>query len=416
MQGLPVFCVLNLGIMEFPEKPDNEEARLHKLKGYHVLDTLPEAQFDAITRLAAYICNTPISLISLIDENRQWFKSRQGLDAPETSRDVAFCAHAINRPDAVFVVENPAEDPRFSDNPLVTGYPEVRFYAGAPLVTHDGYALGTLCVIDHKPRNLNEAQLDALRSLASEVITQLELRQKVEELELLQVKLEHQKQEAERFAHLVSHDLKSPLRAMVSLVDLIREESQNSLNTYAQEALVHLEKKATQAYSLVDGILKYTLASSRGPDYQLLELEPFIDGVVAFCSAPKDVFVNTEIHVPAWRTDAIMLQQILQNLINNAIKYNDKDQAVITIRARESALNELCIEVEDNGPGIPEKYRERVFLLFQTLSNSDRFGQKGTGIGLNTVKTLCERLNGRVELHSATGEGSLFRVYLGQGL
>ena len=398
--------------MEFPLKPDNEEERLRKLKGYHVLDTLPEAQFDAITRLAAYICNTPISLISLIDENRQWFKSRQGLEAPETPRDVAFCAHAIHRPDSVFVVENPAEDPRFSDNPLVTGYPEVRFYAGAPLVTHDGYALGTLCVIDHKPRNLSESQLDALRSLASEVITQLELRQKVEELELLQSQLELQKQEAERFAHLVSHDLKSPLRAMVSLVDLIREESKNSLNAHAEEALIHLEKKATQAYSLVDGILKHTLSSSRGPDYQLLDLELFVDEVVAFCSAPKDVFIHTEIAAQAWKSDPVMLQQILQNLINNAIKYNDKEQAMISVRVRETPSQELCIEVEDNGPGIPEKYRERVFLMFQTLNNSDRFGQKGTGIGLNTVKTLCERLNGRVELNSAPGEGSVFRIYL----
>lgn len=397
--------------MEIPRKPDNEKARLQKLKGYKVLDTLPEAQFDAITRLAAYICNTPISLVSLIDEDRQWFKSRQGLDAEETPRDVAFCAHAIHQPDEVFVVENPAEDPRFYDNPLVTGYPEVRFYAGAPLVTQDGYALGTLCVIDHKPRNLTEAQLDALQCLASEVIAQLELKQKVEDLEALQAKLEFQKQEAERFAHLVSHDLKSPLRSMISLAELVRDEMQNTLKPEAEEALLHIEKKASQAYALVEGMLKHSLSGSKGVDIQAVEMDRFVSEVIGFCTPPEDVFVHTEISVDQWNTDPIMLQQILQNLISNAIKYNDKEQAMIHVRAFERG-DALCLEVEDNGPGIPEKFRERVFMMFQTLSNRDRFGERGTGIGLNTVKNLVERLGGKIELESIEGEGSVFRVHL----
>lgn len=397
--------------MEIPRKPDNEEARLQKLKGYKVLDTLPEAQFDAITRLAAYICNTPISLVSLIDEDRQWFKSRQGLDAEETPRDVAFCAHAIHQPDEVFVVENPAEDPRFYDNPLVTGYPEVRFYAGAPLVTQDGYALGTLCVIDHKPRNLTEAQLDALQCLASEVIAQLELKQKVEDLEALQAKLEFQKQEAERFAHLVSHDLKSPLRSMISLAELVRDEMQNTLKPEVEEALLHIEKKASQAYALVEGMLKHSLSGSKGVDIQAVEMDRFVSEVIGFCTPPEDVFVHTEISVDQWNTDPIMLQQILQNLISNAIKYNDKEQAMIHVRAFERG-DALCLEVEDNGPGIPEKFRERVFMMFQTLSNRDRFGERGTGIGLNTVKNLVERLGGKIELESIEGEGSVFRVHL----
>lgn len=401
--------------MEIPRKPDNEEARLQKLEDYKVLDTLPEEQFDAITRLAAYICNTPISLVSLIDEDRQWFKSRQGLDAEETPRDVAFCAHAIHQPDEVFVVENPAEDPRFYDNPLVTGYPEVRFYAGAPLVTQDGFALGTLCVIDHKPRNLTEAQMDALQCLASEVIAQLELKQKVEDLEALQEKLEFQKQEAERFAHLVSHDLKSPLRSMISLSELVRDEMQNTLTPAAEEALVHLEKKASQAYVLVEGMLKHSLSATQSIKPQIVDLNTFVADIIEFCSAPKGVFIQTEISVDQWKTDPIILQQILQNLISNAIKYNDKDQAMIHVRAFERG-DALCLEVEDNGPGIPEKFRERIFMMFQTLSNRDRFGERGTGIGLNTVKNLVERMGGKIELESIEGEGSVFRVHLNRAV
>jgi GAF domain-containing protein len=156
--------------------PSNEAARLAVLRALDVLDTPPDASLDDLTRLASRICETPIALISLIDERRQWFKSRVGLDVPSTDRDVAFCAHAILEPD-VMLVPDAIDDERFADNPLVTGDPKIRLYAGAPLLTRDGYALGTLCVIDRTPRRLDEGQIEALRILAQQIVTQLELRQ-----------------------------------------------------------------------------------------------------------------------------------------------------------------------------------------------------------------------------------------------
>ena len=156
--------------------PD-EPQRLESLRQYAVLDTPAEAAFDDLTELAAHICEAPIALISLIDENRQWFKSKVGLDASETSRDVAFCAHAIHQPD-LFIVPDATLDERFADNPLVTGEPRIRFYAGAPLLTPDGHALGTLCVIDYQPRELRPDQQRALRVLSRNVIGQLELRRR----------------------------------------------------------------------------------------------------------------------------------------------------------------------------------------------------------------------------------------------
>lgn len=162
-------------------KPRNEAKRLKVLWQYDVLDTVPEEIFDDLTELAAYICEAPISLISLVDEDRQWFKARIGVTARETSRDVSFCAHAILS-DGLFIVPDTKKDERFRNNPLVTGPQKIRFYAGAPLITPDGYALGTLCVLDKKPRTLTPQQKQGLRVLSHLAVSQLELRRHSREI------------------------------------------------------------------------------------------------------------------------------------------------------------------------------------------------------------------------------------------
>ncbi|MFD2570523.1 PAS domain S-box protein [Spirosoma soli] len=156
--------------------PDNEAARLNALATYNILDTLPEDEYDAITQLASQICQTPISLISLVDQERQWFKSAVGLSIPQTPREQAFCAHAIQTPTEIMEVEDARQDERFINNPLVTDEPHLIFYAGVPLVDDAGQALGTLCVLDHKPRHLSDQQATSLRVLARQVVTQLQLR------------------------------------------------------------------------------------------------------------------------------------------------------------------------------------------------------------------------------------------------
>jgi adenylate cyclase len=168
--------------MQSAPLPENEASRLRDLHQYQVLDTSPEEAFDDLTALAAQICGTPIALVSLIDAHRQWFKAKVGIEAQETSRDIAFCAHAINGND-LLVVADATHDARFSDNPLVTADPHIRFYAGMPLVTPSGHALGTLCVIDRVPKQLTDDQMNALRVLGRQVVTQLELRMRQHELE-----------------------------------------------------------------------------------------------------------------------------------------------------------------------------------------------------------------------------------------
>lgn len=194
--------------MNKPLIPANEAKRLKVLWQYEILDTVPEVVFDDLAELAGDICETPFSIISLVDESRQWFKAKLGINASETSRDISFCAHAILQPD-LFIVPDTTKDERFQDNPLVTGDPHIRFYAGAPLVTPDGYALGTLCILDRVPRELKESQRKALRVLARMAVTQLELRRHSKELAKAKDDTQFLKRELEKTkAHLTEVERK----------------------------------------------------------------------------------------------------------------------------------------------------------------------------------------------------------------
>jgi GAF domain-containing protein len=178
----------------------DQGGRIAALQKYAILDTEPEQAFDDLVLLASFICKTPIALISLVDENRQWFKSRVGLSVSETPREIAFCAVAIQQPD-VFIVPDTLNDERFRNNPLVTSEPHIRFYAGAPLINEEGYALGTICVIDRTPREFGPSQQAALKALSRLVLAQLEFRRNL--MLLKEALTDRTKEEHERQKELV---------------------------------------------------------------------------------------------------------------------------------------------------------------------------------------------------------------------
>ncbi|NND87967.1 MAG: GAF domain-containing protein, partial [Flavobacteriaceae bacterium] len=206
-----------------PDTPTNEQLRLSAVQSYGLLDTLPEEEYDEITRLIASVCDTPISLVTLLDSNRNFLKSHHGVAMNESPRSISFCGHAILDHVDIFIIEDARKDDRFKDNPLVNDS-EVVFYAGSPLYDADGFPLGTLCVFDTKPRILTEPQKMFIIAMAKQVVKLFELHKNKHQLETTKALLEQRNQELKEFASVVSHDLKSPLSNITSLARLLKEE------------------------------------------------------------------------------------------------------------------------------------------------------------------------------------------------
>lgn len=383
-----------------PQIPENEKERLRNLKEYEILDSLPEDDFDNIAALAAYICKTPISLITLIDENRQWFKSAYGITAFETPRDVAFCAHAINDPNSVLLVPDSRVDDRFHDNPHVTGDPHVIFYAGMPLVSQQGFALGTLCVIDSKPHNLSEDQVFALTILSRQTSNLFALRKQKKLLEQATKRLERKNTELERFAYVAAHDLKSPLFAITGLTSIITEEYAAGLNPEVLNFVQLISNSAEMLTNLISGILEDSKSESylalQETEFKLDELFSELNALLNPRNEYTLSFPNTR---STLSTNKTALTQILINLISNSIKYCDKEKVVIHIGFSENE-DFYSFSVTDNGPGIKKDYHERIFNIFDVETHKDRFGKRGNGIGLSTVKKLVEGLGGEISVSS----------------
>ena len=233
--------------------PDHEAQRIETLLEYKILDTPSEAAFDDLTRLASYICQTPIALISLVDTNRQWFKSKVGIDALETHRDLAFCAHAILQPD-VLIVPDAKDDKRFATNPLVTSDPNIRFYAGVPLINPEGYALGTLCVIDYVPRELNPEQVKALRSLGRQVIKQLELRRNLANLVLITKKGKQAQRVGKQFFKKIAagFGLASAILVLIGVVSYQNTRGSTNNRSIIKNTYVKIESLEKLQYQIKD--------------------------------------------------------------------------------------------------------------------------------------------------------------------
>lgn len=395
-----------------PKDHPREKERLKELKSYTILDTLLESEYDDLTTIAAEICGTPISLISLIDNKRQWFKSHHGLDASEKPKQFAFCAHAINESSNVFIVQDARQDVRFHDNPLVTGDPHVIFYAGVPLLGDDDLPIGTLCVIDHTPRLLSQGQIRSLDALSKQVMNILKLRRNERQLREAYIKLEEKNQELERFAFVAAHDLKSPLIGISGMAKHFSEYYGPDIDEDGKEMLELIVTSSDRLRGLIDGLLEYSRSESVMKESKswidLAALRNEINGLFSYDNNLTIVLKTTLTKIYANRT---AIDQILINLIANAIKYNDKEIVEIGIGVTEEE-NCYSFYVQDNGPGIEAAYQEQIFRIFEILAASDKYGRTGNGIGLATVKKIVERSGGSIYVESELGMGAKFNFTL----
>lgn len=390
-----------------PSMPNQEMKRLKELHNFDILDTLPEAEYDAITRIASEICQTPISLISLIDDNRQWFKSKQGLDVAETHRDLSFCGHAINTPDVPFVVNDANQDKRFADNPLVTGEPHVIFYAGIPLVTSEGNALGTLCVIDDHPRSISKKQLENLKALANQVNQLLELRKSIRLLEQKQEQLEHAYENLEQFCTIVSHDVKMPLKNVEIYTELLNRKLGKADPKEIQKIIDTITYSSKEGINLVNGVFKYSKSiNSLKSNFEDIYVSEIIESVLQQIPVPRNIKIEYPKNIPPIHSSKIAFYQIFLNLISNAIKYNDKPKGEITISFKEKK-SKYQFSITDNGIGIDKKYAKKIFNLFYRVDESLE-EKEGNGVGLAIVKKLVTQLNGDVKIKSVVGEYCTF--------
>lgn len=394
--------------MEYPKEPQNEVERLNELNSFSILDTLSETDYDNLTAIASEICNTPISLISLIDDKRQWFKSHHGLDATETPREYAFCAHAINEPQKILMVPDAREDNRFHDNPLVTKDPLVIFYAGVPLISDEGLALGTLCVIDHKPNKLDKKQLQSLTALSNQVMNLLNLRKNKIKLEKALLDLEEKNTTLEKFAHIAAHDLKSPLIGISSLTKLVSEKYASKIDLKGQKMLEVIERASDKLRGLIDGLLENSKSQQFLEEKKSnINLETLKDEIYNLFTYEKNLSIDLKSTINEIYVNKIVLEQILINLIANAIKYNNKKTVKIEIGVKEFDSN-YEFYVQDNGLGIALEHQEQIFKIFEIVTLKDKFGLSGNGIGLATVKNLVEKSGGTISVQSELGKGSKF--------
>ncbi|MGO4920417.1 sensor histidine kinase [Maribacter spongiicola] len=379
-----------------PEITTNEKQRLKALKSFNILDTLEEKEYDAITRIAADICDTPMALVSLIDEDRQWFKSHHGIDATETPRDLAFCAHAINTPDSLFVVNDANQDDRFFDNPLVTGGPSVQFYAGAPLNTKDGESIGTLCVIDIKPRKeFTERQRASLKDLADQVMAQLELRRQNIQQKIINEELRIKNDQLKHLSYRLAHDMKTPLLGISSIVGFIKEDySDFYKETEIPNYLSIIDNRVEFMESLINGIINYNAITNADITLQEFNISKEIESVLNKQTNATKVHLQLDSCNETINHSLNSFHQIFRDLISNSIKFTDKSTIDILIGFKEDQ-DFYEFTYEDNGPGIPERYWEKVFTLFEKLGTENT---NDTGIGLSTIKALIDKLGGTISI------------------
>ncbi|MGJ8653895.1 MAG: GAF domain-containing sensor histidine kinase [Opitutaceae bacterium] len=389
--------------------PFNESARLKALQDLEILDTPPEPSYDEIVELVAQICEVPIALISLIDHSRQWFKAKVGLDVDETAREFSFCAHCIME-NKILEVRDASLDERFADNPLVTGEPHIRFYAGAPLYTESGIALGSLCVIDRKPRQLTDLQRNALLVLSNQVSAKMELRWAHKQLLEEHAQLEVAHDSLQSLFQIIAHDLRSPFNGLLGVTELLAKDLDSFSDADVQDLLTTLNESASETYVMLENLLEWANFEAGSVRFRPRALPALGLVNAAVCTLSTVLgrkHLELKVSVPdgvSLLVDEAMVASVVRNLTSNAIKFTPEN-GTITISAQIQE-NGLRIEVADNGTGMTAEQVEAILRNTHQQSSVGTNGERGSGIGLKLIHQFLAKHASRLELVSQVGIGT----------
>src|SRR4051794_38466646 len=390
--------------------PDNEIDRLAALYSLDILDSRPEQDFDDIVGLASNVCDVPMSLVSLVDADRQWFKARIGTDLTEAPRDLSFCTHALIGKD-LLVVPDATQDSRFRDNPAVTTDGGVRFYAGAPLITTDGFALGSLCVVDSEPRRLGVEQLQALRALARQVTSQLELRRYAVALANTTARLQELERHKDELAALVGGELKAPLRLMAEYLESLGRTGHHDAE------MADLVGRACAAHvrgmSDLVGHLNTMADAGTGRDslhmreIDLTRLTQRAVEAVRPIAATKQIWIMNQAGGPSLPiiADPIRLEQVLMHLLFAAVKYTPSGG-----RVRVGTEIESGPTVRLDDMDLPNGTRPDLFphLYYGAIANPADV--PGPDRGLAVAKKVLDAHHATVALSDRPGDGTSLHV------
>lgn len=403
--------------------PDNETERLQALQRYEILDTRPEGTFDRVTAIVARLLQVPIAVVSLVDNDRIWFKSRHGLDVQQIDRSPGLCASAILSPD-IYVVTDASQDSRSAQNALVTSDFGLRFYVGAPLQTHDGFSLGTLCAIDKQPRQISPQEMAILKDLAGIVMDEIELRIAARKVDELNAELAQAKEKAEVanqaksiFLANMSHELRSPLNAILGFAQLMTRSQK--LPAEQIENVSIITRSGEHLLTLINNVLDLSKieagrTSINEKNFDLYRMLDDLEDMFQLKADDKRLHLLFERSpdVPQYvRTDEVKLRQVLINLLNNALKFTQEGGVSVRVGIGNRENYSQCsivFEVEDTGAGIAADEIDSIFEAF-VQSKTGKEAQEGTGLGLPISRKFIQLMGGEMKVSSEVGQGTIFK-------
>lgn len=344
-----------------------EEERTGELNSLNILDTFAEREYDDLTMLAAQICNVPVALISFIDSDRQWFKSKVGLEVNETPRSISFCGHAINEDKDYLTVEDARLDPRFTDNPIVCDHPNVVFYTGVKLMMN-GLPLGTLCVIDHEPKKLNEQQLNSLRALGRQVERLLELRVSKREIE---VTLD----ERNLLFSELKHRTKNNLQLIASLIGIKARKSPDP-------------DRFNDIINMIIAMSRVYERSYEGEAKGSVPIHKYVEDVIGLFDSDPNISFNLKIDAGTLtEREALYTGLILNEAITNAKKHAISGQELNMVIEYNNRDDEKSFVISDNGPGFPDD-----------IERDDSYPH-----GISLMRSMAEQIEGELSFSSEGG-------------